>query len=207
MLSFPDTPYAGEPAALFLDGNEPTYAMVGSLIQQTDQDGSLSYLLNFKGDEGHRLDSQVVPLFHWFSTPRTHSQAEEFLAWAEAPPGTLKELIQNDALVRVDTSDPWKAAKSLRGLRLRPLSLPDFDTELVTGLTAVKRTPESRFDTVASTELATILWGDLKPGDVPSMIKGLTRQNSLPLSVASRFVLTDVPLLLKHSYVRLEPVK
>lgn len=199
-------PFAETQAADFVEGDEPTYALVGSLLKSVDADGTETYELTIKGDKRFEMTDAIMPLFRWFSTPRSESQVTAWMAWADAPSDMLRELIKRGLIVRVDTSSAWKCAKSLRGLRLVPLSLPDLDTPVLEGLVAVKYTPESRRDTVTSVELATVLWGDLKPGDIPTMIKALARRHRVDTEVAARFVLTDVPMFLSYGFVRLERI-
>jgi hypothetical protein len=197
-------PFENARAAGFVEGMEPTYALVGTLIVHTDDDGVETYYLTAKGTRAHQMTDLVMPLFRWFSTPRSASQVAEWMAWADAPSDTVKAMIKRGVLVRVDTSAAWNAAKSLRGLRLLPLSLPDLDTPVLDGLMAVKYTPESRIDTVVSVQLATVLWGDMAPSDIPSTVKALARRTGVSNEVAARFILSDVPMLLEYEFVRLE---
>ena len=197
-------PFKDAVAADFVETDEATYALIGTLVEHTDDDGAKAYYLVTRGSQAHQMTERVLPLFQWLSTPRNESQVAEWLAWAEGPRDTMKALIKRGLIVRVDPSSSWKAAKSLRGLRLIPLSLPDLDTPVPEGLMAMKRTPESRCDAIINVELGQIIAGDVPGVDIPAAVAVLAKREKLSQEEAARLVLTDIPFLLDHELARLE---
>jgi hypothetical protein len=197
-------PFKNTVAADFVETEEATYALIGSLVEHTDDSGARAYYLMTHGSHGNQMTEQVLPLFHWFSTPRSESQVAAWLAWADSPRDTMKALIKRGLIVRIDPSSSWKAAKSLRGLRLVPLSLPDLDTPVSEGLMAMKRTPESRCDAIINVELGQVIAGDVSGADIPEAVAALAKRDKDDREDISRLVLTDIPFLLEHGLARLE---
>lgn len=201
-------PYAGTPAFEFIWGNGNAYALIGTLVKNETPGGKDSYHLLAGGTLSRPIDERLVPLYEWFSTPRSETQVQEWLKWADAPDGFLKVLLKGRSLVRVKTSDAWIAAKSLRNLRLTPLSFPDFDTILPSAdkIIAVKRTLESRDDTAMSIEMAEILWNETQQEDVPTAIYDLSKRHGKNLHLVAQHVLANLPDMLDYGYVCLEPM-
>lgn len=199
-------PYVDAPAASFIEGGGPTYALVGVLIESLDESGGTAHHILVGEDAVHPVDELLVPLFEWFTTPRNESQVTEWLKWAEAPSGLIEAILGNGLLVRIDTTNAQVAAKSLRGVRVVPMSLPDLETSALDGMIAVKRTVESRGDMYTTVELADVLWGDNPRADIESAINLTARVRSMDRATTARRVLTQIPFLLEYGFVRLERV-
>lgn len=193
-------------AASFVESIEPVYALVGTLIEEHGPEGNRAYRLLFSDRRTQPLDEQLVSVLEWFRTTRTESQVRKWLAHTPgASAGLLQVLVRNGVIARVSATKAWQAAKSLRGMRLVPTSYLDLDTPVTDGLVAVKRTPESRRDTVVTSELAEVLGGDRSGRDVPAAITTLAKWLGVKRVVVAQFVLTDVPMLIDYGFVRLEP--
>ena len=197
-------PYADTQAAYFIEGGGAVYALVGLLVKNVGEDGQTQHHLLVGEDTVHPVDERLVPLFEWFTTPRYENQVAEWLNWADAPSGFLEIIIGNGLLVSIDTANPQRAAKSLRGIRLVPLSLPDLDSPTGEGFVAIKRSEDSRADTSTSVELGEVLWGDHPRIDVPSAVSYIAGLAKMNFATAARRTLTDVPMLLEYGFIRLE---
>lgn len=197
-------PYVDAQAAYFIEGGGVTYALVGVLIESLNESGGTAHYVLVGEDAVHPVDELLVPLFEWFTTPRNESQVTEWLKWAAAPSGLIEAFLGNGLLVRVDTTSPNKAAKSLRGIKLVPMSFPDLDSPAGEGFLAVKRSENSRADTSMSSELAEVLWGSGATLDVPAAVKHVASLAKMSPATAARRILTDVPMLLDYGFIRLE---
>jgi hypothetical protein len=206
MTTQEDEPFLDNPPAYFVDGDVAAYALVGTLVKNEKQGAPDSYHLLAGESLSRPIDERLVPLYEWFSIPRSETQVREWLKWADAPAGFLDMLVKGGSIAKVNSSGAWKAAKSLRGLRLAPLSFPDFDSPAIEGFVAVKRTLDSRDDETMTVELAEVLWGDRKPEDVPTAISALARRQGVNREIVAQYVLAGVPRMLRHGYIRLEPL-
>jgi hypothetical protein len=200
-----EPPYADEHAAVFSEGDEPTYALVGEILHITDEaDVTTQHLLV---GEGRLLpiDPDMLPVFEFFTTPRAEHQAKEWFEWAGAPSDLLSHIVKLGILVRVDTRTSWAAAKSLRGLRLTAQA--EQGEQRPNGyLSVVSHTTGETVMTV-SPELATLLWGNDEGLDVPTAIKRMAKVAGVDKETIARSALAMMPMLREHGYARLEWLK
>lgn len=208
MVAIEETePYAGAPSADFIEGDGAVYALIGTLVKNVDQDGHTSHHLLAGDVLTSPIDERMVPLFKWFNTPRSESQVQEWLVWADAPEKFLSALLEGGLIAKVNSSSAWKAAKSLRGFRLVPLCFPDHDTQVPEGLLAVKRNPDSRGDGAVTAELAELLWVTAQSEDIPQAIATMAQRLGVGRESVARIALVDVPMLIDYGFIRLEPLR
>jgi hypothetical protein len=78
-------PYADAHSAVFSEGDEPTYALIGEILHITDDAGVTTQHLLVGQGLTHPLDEDFLPVFEFFQTAREEHQAQEWLDWAAAP--------------------------------------------------------------------------------------------------------------------------
>ena len=197
-------PHANAPAADFCEGDDLVYALIGEIIQAVDSEITRYHLLVGQ-DLTRPIEEEILPLFEFFTKPRSEPQSKDWLEWAGASPDFLDELVELGFLVRVNTHSALSAAKSLSGLMLRPQSVPgktgdDGYTELLP--------PESLHPTMfVSPELAAVLWANDDAMDIPSSIAKLARLSGEEAETTAYRVLAAVPMLLEYGWARLEWLK
>jgi hypothetical protein len=181
----PAEPYALSPSASFTYGGGYIYAIVGD-------------------DPVRPLDEAHATLYRWFSRPRSHRQVSEWLLWAEEPTATIDALIERKVIVRINRANPLSAAKSMRGIRLVPLSLPDTENRTLDGFTAIKRTAEHWNNAWVLNELAEILWGGHPHMDVPAAVKFTAHNIKLSRALTADRLFQFLPDLIDEGHIRLE---
>jgi hypothetical protein len=197
-------PYADAHSAVFSEGDEPTYALVGEILHVTDDAGATTQHLLAGQGLMYPIDEDLLPVFEFFKTARAEHQAQEWLDWAGAPAGFLKHIVKLRILVRVDPRTSWTGAKSLKGLRLTAQSTQGETHE--NGYISVM-SQAGDLVMVVSPELATLLWGNEEGWDIPAAIKRMAKLSGLDKEVIARRVLAMTPMLLEYGYARLEWLK
>lgn len=194
-------PYAGAHAADFSEADEPTYALIGEILHITDdEDATTQHLLVGQGLT-RPLDTELLPVFEFFQTPRAEHQAQEWLEWAGAPVDLLQHLVKLKILVRVDPRTSWTGAKSLKGVRLTAQTTMGEQTG--SGyITLVSQDGQAVM--AVSPELAAALWGNDEGLDIPNIVKRLAKASGQDRESTARLVLAMTPILLEHGYARLE---
>lgn len=199
-----DEPSVDAQAASLVESGRSVFVLAGTLVKEANT-GVVRLLTS--DHQTKPLDDNLAAVLGWFNTARTDSQVGQWFEWAEAPAGLLDDLVRNRLVAKVNAVDAWRAAKSLKGFRLQPTSYLDPDSEVLDGLVALKRTPESRNDTSIPAELAEILFGAPRSFDVPTAITALAKRLGAKREVVARFVLTEVPFAIDYGYLRLEPLR
>jgi hypothetical protein len=148
------------------------------------------------------IDPELLPVFEFFQTARAEHQASEWLDWAGAPAGFLKDLVRLGFLVRVNPRTSWTGAKSLKGLRLSAQSIEG--SQRPNGYLEVASQTTGEVVMTVSPELAALLCGNDEGYDIPTAIKRLDKISRLGKEVIARRVLALTPMLLEHGYARLE---
>jgi hypothetical protein len=198
-------PYAAAHAAAFSEVDEKTYALIGEIVPSIDPSGATTYHLLVGQGVGKPIDDEYLPVYEFFSTPRSEHQAREWLEWAGAPTGFLEFLVKLEFLARVDTRTSTRAAKSLRGMRLQPKSSPGEPSD--DGFVAVISEGSQRPGMYVCHELAAVLWGNEDGVDIPTMVKRIAKATGQGREQAARKVVAMMPMLLEYGYARLEWVR
>lgn len=195
-------PYVGEPAADFDEGDEPVYVLVGAIIHATDNQNTTTHHLLMGQGLTTPIDSDLLPLFEFFSTAREEHQAEEWLQWAGANDDLLSQMVKLGYLVRIDTRSPTAAAESLSGLRLSPQSSPGE----VAGNGHVGVLPEQtdKPSMFVAPELAVALWSNDEDLDMPAIVRRIAQDTGMNEDLVARRVLVGIPMLLEYGWARLE---
>lgn len=197
-------PHIDATPARFIEADGPVYALVGTVLDRTkvSEDDPIHILV--APDSVREYAAEFLPVFDFFRVPREEWQVREWLSWAGGEDDFLKALLDTGSVVRVETRDPLAASESLRGLRVAPQCSPFEVSPNAPGLLYVRRDESEDSYLPITFELAEAMWGEQVPADVPTAIERVERKYKLPFDVAARRVLSDIPLLLLHSYARLE---
>lgn len=194
-------PHINEPAAEFCEGSGSVYALIGEIIQASGS-GVEGHFLLVGQDLTRPIEDEILPLFEYFLKPRSAQQARDWLDWAGASPDFLDELVDLGFLVRVDRHSASTAAESLKGLILRPQSVPGGMSE--DGYTELLPPGATEPTMFVSPELAGALWENDAALDVPAVIAKLASLSGEDTETTAQRVLTAVPMLLEYGWARLE---
>ena len=196
-------PHADAGAADFAEGEGTVYALIGEIFTVSDDAGTQTHHLLVGQDLTRQIEDSFLPLMWFFSTPRYEHQAVEWLEWAGAPAGLLKQMVKLGYLAQVETRSATTAAKSLKGLRIATQGSPGEMNE--NGYYALVTAEESDQPVpYVSPELATALWSDHQGLDVPTLAKMIGKATGLGRELAAYKMLVGLPVLLDHGYARLE---
>jgi len=199
------SPYADAPPARFIQSDgKPVYALVGGLFRDTADgpDGPIQLLV--APGIWREFHPDFLPMLEFFRTPRTEQQAREWLTWAGAPRDGLDDLVETGLVVKVDSRSPSTALASLSGVAVIPQSTIGDVLPGQPGLVGVRRRPEDPDTYSVTVELARVLWGLVEPEDLPTAVGTVAEELGEDYPVVARRVLTPIPALLAHGYVRLE---
>jgi hypothetical protein len=197
-------PHSDAPRARLIEAGGPVYLLVGGILRENGAGDDEPFDLLVAPGVTREFDAFFRPMLQFFRVARTEEQALEWLAWAGAPADAMKDLVQTGLLVRIDTTDPESAAKSLKGIRIIPNAVPGAPADDQPSLVSVHREPAGPVETYVPVELEHVLWGLEKPFDLPTAIKLMSRQAGEPMDRVARRVLTNVPALLAQGLARLE---
>lgn len=190
--------------ARLIEADGPVYILVGGLLQETGAAEDDPFELLVAPGITREFDAFFLPMMQFFRTSRTEQHALEWLAWAGAPEDALTDLVSTGVVVRVDTTNPLTAAKSLKGVRVIPHSVPGEPAPDLPTQISVRRGPESPIETYVSIELEHVLWGLDEPLDIPTAIKGMAREARARRDLTARRVITHIPDLVRLGLARLE---
>lgn len=198
-------PHSAAHAASFVESTESTYALIGEILRAEPEPGVFTFHLLVGQDLVRPIEETYLPIFEFFAIPRSQSQADDWLAWAEAPEGLLAHITKLGFLVRVDTRTPTTASSSLKGLRLVPRArLGEQESNGFYGVMAEgSKLPVS----YVSRELAAALWHNPTGLDVPAIVKLVRKTTHENKDVVARKILTAVPRLLEQGYASLEWIR
>jgi hypothetical protein len=197
-------PHAEAGWARLIEEDGPVYILIGALLQEDGATEDDPFELLVAPGITREFDAFFLPMMQFFRTSRTEQHALEWLAWAGAPDDALNDLVSTGVVVRVDTTNPLAAAKSLKGVRVIPQSMPgEPEPDLPTQI-SVRRGPDSPIESYVSIELEHVLWGLDKPLDIPAAIKQMARQARERRDLTARRVITHIPDLVRLGLARLE---
>lgn len=200
-------PHSESPPSRLIEAGAPAYVLVGGLLREAGANDNAPFQVLVAPGVLREFDAEFEPMLQFFRVARSEQQALDWLTWAGAPDGALKDLVKTGLLVRVNTANPLTAAASLKGIRIIPQAIPgepapDYPTQI-----SVRRDADSPMTTYVPTELAHVLWGLDKPFDLPTAVKRMARESGEHRDLTARRVLTNVPSLLRLGLARLEWVK
>lgn len=197
-------PHSDAGRSRLIEAGAPVYLLVGGILRENGAADEDPFDLLVAPGITREFDAFFRPMLQFFRVSRTEEQALEWLAWAGAPEDALKDCVDTGLVVRVDTTDPLSAAKSLKGIRIIPHAIPgepapDYSTQI-----SVHREPSGPVATFVPIELAHVLWGLDTPLDLPTAIKLMSRQSGEQRGRVARRVLTNIPDMLAQGLARLE---
>lgn len=195
-------PFANAPAAEISEEAELAYVLIGEILTIEDIAGVKTHHLMVGQEMTRPIEEELLPVYVFFSKPRSEHQAHEWLDWAGAPSGFLKDVVKAGLLVCIDAKTSWSAAKSLRGLLIGTDAKPGkSDHRGYVPLIS----PYSGEDVFTiNPNLAYVLWGNNKRHDIPTVIKKLARVSGFNKEIIARQILASIPRLLTYSLVRIE---
>jgi hypothetical protein len=197
-------PHSDSPRARLIEAGSPAYILVGGILRKNGAGDDEPFDLLIAPGVTREFDAFFRPMLQFFRVARTEEQALEWLSCAGAPEDALKDMLETGLVVRIDTTDPVTAARSFKGIRIIPQSVPGEPAPSHPTQISVRRDPGSPISTYVPIELSRVLWALDKPLDLTTAIKRMYRQSDLPLDRVARRVLTNMPDLLAQGLARLE---
>lgn len=199
-------PYADTRGEDLTDQKEPVYLLVGKILENTDEAGAKTHRWLVGKGVSVPLDEDIMLVLQFFRTARLEHQAAEWLDWAGAPKGFLKDLVRNGWVRRIRARDVYRAALSLSGLRLVPNAVRG---EIVNGMVSLMATSETGKPYVAmfvSEALASVLWDNDGGLDIPAAAKKTAISSGMRMTDTLHQILVDLPMLVEFGFGHLEMV-
>lgn len=201
-------PYADVRAEELTEQKEPVYVLVGKIISGQDEEGAATHRLLIGKGASVPVAEELVPVFGFFRTARLEHQAAEWLEWAGAPAGFLKDLVRRGYLRKVLARDAFRAALSLKGLLLVPDAIRGVPTDGMVSLMAIDETTGRQHIAMFISEATSVVLWNNGPGvDVPGAAKKYAKACGLKASDAVNPVLAEIPMLLEFGFAHLEQVR
>lgn len=200
-------PYADTRAEDFTDQAEPVYVMVGKILGEADDASAETYRWLVGDGVSVPLDVDMMHVLQFFRAARLEHQAAEWMEWAGAPKGFLKDLVRNGWVRRIRARDVYRAALSLSGLCLVPDAVRG---ETVNGMVSLMATSEEGKPYVAmfiSEALAAALWDNDGGLDLPAVAKKTAISSGMRMTDTLHQILVDMPMLLEFGFAHLEMVR
>lgn len=200
-------PHNDAPPARLIEAGAPVYLLVGGILREAGASDTENFDLLVAPGITREFDAPFRPMLQFFRVARTEAQAVEWLAWAGAPEDALKDLVKTGLVVRIDTTDPVTAAKSFKGIRIIPMSVPGEPAADQPSLVSVHLETSGPVATYIPIELEHVLWGLDRPLDLQAAIKLMARQSREERPRLARRVLTNTPAMVAQGLARLEWTK
>lgn len=201
-------PYADVRAESLMEQKEPVYLLVGKIISGQDEAGTATHRLLIGKGTSIAIVEEILPVFEFFRTARLEHQAAQYLEWAGAPAGFLKDLVRRGYLRRILARDAFRAALSLKGLRLVPDAIRGIPIEGKVSLMAIDETTGKQYIAMFISEATSdVLWNNGPGVDVPGAAKKYAKACGLKTSDAVGTVLIEIPMLLEFGLAHLEQVR
>lgn len=199
-----DQPYENAPAADFVRTHEPAYTLVGIPESREGKEENAPVRLRLSRGEVREYDEPFRHVFDFFLTPRTASQAREWLVWAGAPVELLEVLVNQKVLIAAGGDDPFEAAQTFAGVHVVPFSIPNTTESVQDGLIEVKADEQAPGDFDVPVQLGHILWSTSDDTDIPGAIEAIVEFSGADRRTTARLALADLPMLLRAGFARLE---
>lgn len=199
-------PYTDTRAEDLTDQEEPVYVLVGKII--SEQGEAVAHRLLIGEGASVPIAEDLLPVFEFFRTARLERQAAEWLEWAGAPSGFLKDLVRRGYLRKILARDAFRAALSLKGLRLVPDAIRGVPTDGMVSLMAIDETTGKQYVAMFISEATSVVLWNNGPGvDVPGAAKRYAKACGLKTPDAVDPVLIELPMLLEFGFAHLEQVR
>ncbi len=192
-------PHSTAPGARLYLADEDVFVLAGALMAQGGPEDPA--LVVFWEDQAREYEAPFWYVFDFFRTPRTKTQANEWLKWAGVPEDIFDALIGTRAIVRVNTEDVRTAVESLRGIRVSAACVLDSAPPTALGLVGVKASEDAPVGYDIPAELADALFGQPDVIDIPTVVERVRRRFDERFDSAASAVLLDLPRLLRAGFV------